>query len=144
MDEYTIKTAIAVGVVVLIGGLWLVWKFFYKFFKHVVIALLIGAAGATIYYLRSLPPPPPSHIGKHAYLVASGKYLGVVEGQGKDRERGEVWIVRPPGGYTRMYSKSRVTLKDKRDPEAEAESTPAVAPTQASTPQPANNPPKKN
>jgi hypothetical protein len=49
----------------------------------------------------------------------TGEYLGVVEGSGRDRQRGEVWIVRPPGGYQLMYGKSRVTLKDVEDIEKE-------------------------
>jgi len=133
LDGYTIKIAIAVGALILLLLLWLVWKFFSKLFKYFVIALLIVAAGSALYYYRSLPPPPPAHIGKHAYGLISGRYLGVVEGQGEDKQRGQIWIIRPPGGYPTMYPKSRVALKDKWEPEAKAEDSPTPAPSSTST-----------
>ena len=126
MDGLTIKVALAIGAVLLIGVLWLVWKFFTKLFKHVIIMLLIGGAGSAFYYYRSLPPPPPAYIGKHAYMKENGVYIGVVEGQGDDNRRGPVWIVRPVGGYPQKYAKSRVTLKDKM--ELKPEQTPAPSP----------------
>ncbi len=126
MDGLTIKAALAIGAVLLIGFLWLVWKFFFKLFKHAVIMLLIGGAGAAYYYYRSLPPPPPSYVGKHAYMKGNGEYIGVVEGQGNDNRRGPVWIIRPPGGYPQKYAKSRVTLKDKM--EIKPAQTPAPPP----------------
>lgn len=128
LDGYTIKVAIAVGVLVLLLLLWIVWKFFSKLFKYFVIALLIVAAGSALYLYRSLPPLPPDHVGKHAYGLISGRYLGVVEGQGEDKQRGPIWIIRPPGGYPTMYPKSRVTLKDKWEPEAKAEESPTPSP----------------
>ncbi len=137
MDKQTIIIAAVIGLLAVIVVLWFVWKVYYKLFKHVIIALLIGAAGSALYVYRSLPPPRDPNLGKHAYMTASGKYLGVVEGQGEDRQRGPIWIVRPPGGYTVMYAKSRVTLKEKMDPEPKAESSPAT------TPSPANSPRKK-
>jgi hypothetical protein len=133
MDGLTVKAALVIGVVLLIGLLWLVWKFFAKMFKHVVIMLLIGAAGAAFYYYRSLPPPPPPYKGKHAYMKDNGEYIGVVEGQGEDSRRGAVWMIRPLGGGAPMkYSKARVTLKDKI--ELKPEQTPA--PTIESKPAP--------
>jgi hypothetical protein len=126
MDGFTIKATLAIGLLLLIGMLWLVWKFFFKLFKHVVIMLLIGAAGAAFYYYRSLPPPPPEYVGKHAYMKENGVYIGVVEGQDDDSRRGPVWIVRPVGGYPMRYAKSRVTLKDKM--ELKPEQTPAPTP----------------
>lgn len=126
MDGFTLKAALAIGLLLLIGLLWLVWKFFFKLFKHVVIMLLIGGAGAAFYYYRSLPPPPPEYIGKHAYMKENGKYIGVVEAQGDDERRGPVWIIRPVGGPPVRYAKSRVTLKDKM--ELKPEQTPAMIP----------------
>src|SRR5262249_35828739 len=79
MDGLTLKAALAIGVVVLIGLLWLVWKFFSKLFKHVLIMLLIGGAGSAFYFYRSLPPPPPEYVGKYAYMKETGAYIGVVE-----------------------------------------------------------------
>lgn len=130
MDLMT--TAIAVGVVLLLGVLWILWKFAFRLLKFALLALVIVGIGVAAYWYRMQPPPKPAGIGKHAYLSATGKYLGVVEGQGDDRSRGEVWIVRLPGGYPVMYSKARVALKDKRDlasePTPEPTATPA-APT---------------
>lgn len=126
MDWITMKVALVVGVVLLIGFLWLVWKFFAKVFKHVIIMLLIGTAGAAFYYYRSLPPAPPPYIGKHAYMKDNGDYIGKVEGQAEDNRRGPVWIIRPLGGYPQRYAKARVTLKDKM--ELKPEQTPAASP----------------
>ena len=126
MDGLTMKTALVIGALLLIGFLWVVWKFFTKVFKHVVIMLIIGAAGAVFYYYRSLPPPPPFYVGKHAYVKDNGEYIGVVEGQAEDSRRGPVWVIRPLGGYPQKYSKSRVALKDKM--EIKPQQTPAPAP----------------
>ena len=124
MDAFTMKAALTIGVLLLIGFMWLVWKFFAKLFKHVIIVLLISVAGSAFYYYRSLPPPPPAYIGKHAYMKENGEYIGVVEAEGNDNRRGPVWIIRPVGGYPQKYSKSRVTLKDKM--ELKPEQTPAA------------------
>ncbi len=140
MDEYTIKAAIVIGALLALGLLWLVWKFFFKLFKYVIIALLIGAVGAALYYYRSPPPPRDPNIGKHAYGNVSGRYLGVVEGQGEDTQRGPVWDVRSPDGQLTKYSKSRVTLKDKLELTPQIESSPTATPSPAST---SNNPRKK-
>jgi hypothetical protein len=126
MDGLTMKVALTIGALLLIGFLLVVWKFFAKVFKHVVIMLLIGAAGAAFYYYRSLPPPRPLYVGKHAYMKDNGEYIGVVEGQGEDSRRGAVWIVRPVGGYPQKYSKSRVTLKDKMELKPEQITAPAT------------------
>jgi hypothetical protein len=130
MDGITTKIGIAVGALVLIALLWLIWKFFAKLFKHVVIMLLIGGAGAAFYYYRSLPPPPPPYVGKHAYMKETGSYIGVVEGEGDDNRRGPVWIVRPAGGYPQKYAKSRITLKDKLEivPNQTPEPSPVLKP----------------
>jgi hypothetical protein len=128
MEWLTIKVALVIGAVLLIGLLLVVWKFFAKVFKHVVIMLLIGAAGSAFYYYRSLPPPKPLYVGKHAYMKENGVYIGVVEGQGEDSRRGAVWIVRPVGGYPQKYSKARVTLKDKMELKPEQTSAPDSKP----------------
>jgi hypothetical protein len=128
MEWLTIKVALAIGAVLLIGLLLVVWKFFAKVFKHVVIMLLIGAAGSAFYYYRSLPPPPPFYVGKHAYMKDNGEYIGVVEGQAQDSRRGAVWIVRPVGGHLQKYSKSRVTLKDKMELKPELPRAPESKP----------------
>jgi hypothetical protein len=126
MDGLTMKAALVIGAVVLIGVLWLVWKFFAKALKHVIIMLLIGAAGAAYYYYRSLSPPAPPYVGKHAYMKDNGVYIGVVEGQAEDNRRGPVWVIRPVGGYPQRYAKARVTLKDKM--ELKPEQAPAPSP----------------
>jgi hypothetical protein len=140
MGEFTITATLAIGLLLLIVTLWLVWKFFFRLFKHVVIMLLIGAAGAAFYYYRSLPPPPPEYIGKHAYMKENGVYIGVVEGQDEDSRRGPVWIVRPVGGYPQRYAKSRVTLKDKMELKPDQTPTPEAKP--AATKAPESKPPE--
>jgi len=113
MDTFTMKAALAVGVLLLIGFLWVIWKFFAKLFKHVIILLILSVAGSAFYCYRSLPPPPPSYKGKYAYIKDNGDYIGVVEAEGNDNRRGPVWIIRSVGGFSQKYAKSRVTLKDK-------------------------------
>ena len=103
----------------------------------VAALLVIVAAGSALYYYRSLPPPLPDYVGKHAYGLISGRYLGVVEGQGEDKQRGPIWIVRPPGGYPTMYPKSRVALKDKWEPGQEQQEQPAQSPTPGAEKKPA-------
>jgi hypothetical protein len=137
MDGYTTKMLIAGGVLLGLLFLVVVWKFFFSFLKHVLIILILGSAFVGFYWYRMHSSPPKnSVIGKHAYLTASGKYLGVVEGEGEDARRGPVWNVRFPGGHPQMYGKSRVTLKDKRD--IASESTPELTeiPTPTLTPKP--------
>lgn len=117
MNEYYVIGGVVIALVLLavVVVMWLASKFFFRFIKHILIILLIGAVGSGIYIYRMIPRKDPA-IGKHAYLTENGKYLGVVEGKGEDNRRGEVWVVRPPGRYPVMYSKSRVSLKDRRDP----------------------------
>src|SRR5262249_47021910 len=128
MDGLTMKAALVIGALLLIGLLWLVWKFFTKIFKHVVIMLVLTVAGVTFFYFRyhSLPPPASPYKGKHAYMKANGEYIGVVEAEGEDDRRGPVWIVRTLGGNPHKFSKSRVMLKDKM--ELKPEQTPAPSP----------------
>jgi hypothetical protein len=117
MDAYTTETLSAIGLLILIAVLWLIWKFFYTIFKHVLIALFLAAIGSGVYYYLMRPPPKDPNIGKFAYSSNSGRYLGVIEGAAEDSQLGAVWIVRPTGGYPTKYSKGRIVLKDKRDPE---------------------------
>jgi hypothetical protein len=137
MDGLTMKAGLAIGVLLLIGFLWLVWKFFAKVFKHVVIILVISVLGGILFaYLRygsSSPRPNPS-IGKHAYMKETGSYLGMVEAEGQDNQRGQVWIIRPPGGFPQKYSKRRIMLKDKMEIKLESTPTPAPSPESKSAP----------
>ncbi len=128
MDGYSIKLWLGIGIVVVLVFLWLVWKFFFSLLKHFIILLILGSLFVGVYWYRSLPPKNPS-IGKHAYLIENGKYLGVVEGQSEDPRRGDVWITRAPGEHQKMYGKSRVTLKDKRDIASEPTPVPTATPT---------------
>ena len=129
MDGLTMKVALTIGALLLIGFLFLMWKFFAKVFKHVVILLFLGAALMTFFYYRyrSFPPPPSPYKGKYAYMKANGEYIGVVEAEGEDSRRGKVWIIRV-GGYPQKYSKSRVELKDKLEIKPEPTPTPTPAP----------------
>jgi hypothetical protein len=124
----TLIIGLAILLLAIIVLLWIVWKFFFRFFKYFAIALIATVAGISMYYFR-MPQQRNPAIGKHAYLTENGKYLGVVEGQGEDTRRGEIWIVRPPGRYPVMYSKSRVTLKDKREIEKEPKEEPTPSPS---------------
>ncbi|MBL8172353.1 MAG: hypothetical protein JNJ50_29610 [Acidobacteria bacterium] len=140
--DYTVKAAIAIGVLLILGLIWAVWKFAFRLVKHVIFALILGGVFAGTYWYRMRAPGPDPAIGKHAYLKENGRYLGVVEGQGEDSRRGEVWSIRLPGGYPKMYGKVRVVLKDQRDlaseptPEPEPTATPTAAP-KAKTAKPA-------
>jgi hypothetical protein len=128
MITYTIAILLAIALLIVIGLLWFVWKFFFKFFVYFVIVLIAVIAWGGVYYFRMQPQRDPA-IGKHAYLTENGKYLGIVEGAGEDNQRGKVWIVRPPGRYPLMYSKSRVTLKDKREIDQEPKEAPSPDPS---------------
>lgn len=133
MDSYLLKIGLVVVPLILLVLLWLVWKFFSKLFKYFVVAFIVVAIGAGIYLYRMIPHRNPA-VGKHAYLTESGKYLGVVEGSGQDNQRGDVWIVRPPGRYPVMYGKSRVTLKDRREIEKEPKEEPSQGPSPSPNP----------
>jgi membrane protein implicated in regulation of membrane protease activity len=117
MDKFTLTLVMTAGVVVLLGILWFTWKYHFRLFKYLLAALIFFAAvtATLIYRLQPVPPKRNPTIGKHAYMKQTGEYLGVVEGSARDRQRGEVWIVRPPGGYQLMYGKSRLTLRDEDD-----------------------------
>ena len=79
MDEYTSSVLLGIGVLIALGILWAVWKFFFSLFKHVLLAVLLGAVGSAVYYYyRSSPSPREPNFGKHAYSKISGQYLGVV------------------------------------------------------------------
>jgi len=126
MDGFTLKATLVIGLLLMIGLLWLVWKFFARLLKHVIILIVICVAGSAFYYYRSLPPPPPPYVGKHAYMKENGEYIGVVESESIDSRRGPVWIIRPVGGYPTRYAKARVTLKDKM--ELKTDQTPQPSP----------------
>ncbi|MDX2041794.1 MAG: hypothetical protein SF097_11110 [Acidobacteriota bacterium] len=131
MEWDSIKWFVLGGGLLLLAFLWLIWKFFFKLLKHFVIILILGGIFAGVSWYRNQPPPKNPAIGKHAYLTESGKYLGVVEGEGDDPRRGAVWVTRFPGGHPLMYGKSRVTLKDKRDLASEPTPEPTATPTPA-------------
>jgi len=138
MDGLTMKVALTIGALLLIGFLLVVWKVFGKVFKHVVIMLLIGVVGVAFFFYMvffrygSSSQPASTYKGKHAYMKANGEYIGVVEAEADDSRRGKVWIIRPAGGYPQKYSKSRVELKDKL--EIKPEQTPTPTPTLESKP----------
>lgn len=125
---------VAVGVLVLSGALGLIWKLAFRLFKYALLALVLVGMAVGAYWYRLQPPPKPAGIGQHAYLTSTGKYLGVVEGQGDDLRRGAVWIVRLPGDHAKMYPKTNVMLKNKRDLAAEPTPEPTATPKPA-TPQ---------
>ncbi|MCI0337500.1 MAG: hypothetical protein L0226_07985 [Acidobacteria bacterium] len=139
MDLSTLKLVVGIALFVILGTLWLVWKYFFRLFKYFFLAFIIVAIGTLSYYYRmQWRPQPNPAIGKHAYMTKTGEYLGVVEGSGEDVKRGEVWIVTPPGRNPLIYSKSRVTLKDKREiekePKAEPSSRPSPSPSTSTKP----------
>lgn len=134
MDGYTTKMLIVGGALIALLFLWVIWKFFFSLLKHVLIILILGGVFAGVYWYRNQPPPKNPAIGKHAYMTESGKYLGVVEGEGDDPRRGAVWNIRPPGDHPRMFAKSRVTLKDKRDLASEPTPEPTPTPSPATSP----------
>lgn len=109
--------------------LWVAWKFFFGMVKHILILMVLGGIIAGGVWWRMQPPPKNPVIGKHAYMTESGKYLGVVEGEGDDPRRGAVWNIRFPGDHPKMYGKSRVTLKDKRDLASEPVPSPTATPS---------------
>ncbi|MBI1762911.1 MAG: hypothetical protein HYR56_15885 [Acidobacteria bacterium] len=134
-DSYTRQMLAAIALLIVAAILWLVWKFFFSLFKHVLMALFIAAIASTVYYyVMNQPPPRDTSVGKHAYGVSSGRYLGVVEGAQNDPQSGPVWIIRQPGGQPTKLAKARVIVKDKMEPLA-AES-PAATATPAQNPKP--------
>jgi hypothetical protein len=132
MDKFTLTLVLTAGLVVILGVLWFTWKYHLEFFKYFLVAFIFFGVvvAAFIYRMRPVEPRRDPAIGKHAYMRQTGEYLGVVEGSGRDRQRGEVWFVRPPGGYLLMYGKSRVTLRDGEDIEKKkkAEPSPSSSP----------------
>jgi hypothetical protein len=130
MDKFTLTLVLTAGLVVVLGVLWFTWKYHFELFKYFLVAFIFFGVvvAAFIYRMRPVEPRRDPAIGKHAYMRQTGEYLGVVEGSGRDKQRGEVWFVRPPGGYPLMYGKSRVTLKDESDIGEEAEPSPSPSP----------------
>jgi hypothetical protein len=133
--DFTTKAGLVIGALALLGVMWAVWKFFTSLFKYALIGLVVVALGAGLTALRMMPPPKNPAYGKHAYLKTNGLYLGVVETQGEDTRRGEVWGVRLPGDYLKMYRKSQVELKDKYEP--------PPSPSPSSSPSPSVAPPAR-
>jgi hypothetical protein len=131
MDRFTLTLILTAGLVVVLGVLWFTWKYYFELFKYLLAALIFSAAVTALLIYRMWPVEPKRDpaIGKHAYMRQTGEYLGVVEGSGRDRQRGDVWIVRPPGGYQLMYGKSRVTLKNVSDIEKEEKAEPSPSPS---------------
>lgn len=122
-DAYTREALAAIVLLVVAAVLWLVWKFFFAFFKHLLMALFITAIASGFYfYVMNQPPPQDPNVGKHAYGISSGRYLGVVESAVEDS-----WVVRLGNAQTK-YQKGRVTLKDKMDPIETAQPSPSVKP----------------
>ena len=112
LDWRTVSIIVAI---LLILPAMLLWRFYRGYFQILLVIILIFAALTGILYYRSLGADYRNPaIGQHAYLIESGKYLGVVEGEADDRSRGKVWVVRPPGRYPLIYSKSRVRLAVQR------------------------------
>jgi hypothetical protein len=126
--EYTTKIGLVIGALVVLGVMWAIWKFFATLFKYVLIGLVVAAIGAGLSLYRMMPPPKNPAYGKHAYLKENGKYLGIVETQGEDNQRGEVWGVRLPGDHMKMYGKSRVVLKDTYEPPPSPSPEPSATP----------------
>src|SRR5581483_1928041 len=131
MDAYTTKMVTAIGLLLLVSLLWVVWKFFYALFKHVLAALFLAAIGSAIYYyvMYQAPPPKDQSVGKHAYGVSSGRYIGEIEASQNDAQSGPVWIIRQPGGQQTKVAKARVVVKDKMDAVAVADPSPSPTPT---------------
>lgn len=125
MEWLNWKIVLGVAIPVMLILAWLLWKFSLRLFKVFLVLIAIQLAIGGYVYFRTYRPTKNPAIGRHAYLKENGKYLGIVEGAGEDNARGEVWIVRPPGRYPLMYSKSRVLLKDRREIENEPQPSPS-------------------
>jgi hypothetical protein len=110
-DTYTREMLAAIALLIVAAILWLVWKFFFALFKHVLMALFIAAiASGVYYYVMNQPPPKDPNVGKHAYGTSSSRYLGVIEAGTEDS-----YVVRLGNAQTK-YPKARVIVKDKMDP----------------------------
>ena len=110
-DTYTREMLSAIALLIVAAILWLVWKFFFSLFKHVLSALFIAAiASGVYYYVMNQPPPQDPNVGKHAYGTSSNRYLGVIEAGSEDS-----YVVRLGNAQTR-YPKARVIIKDKMEP----------------------------
>lgn len=134
-DNYTREMLAAIGLLLVLAVLWLVWKFFFALFKHVLMALFLAIIGSGIYfYLFNRPPAPDPNVGKYAYGASSNRYLGIIESADADS-----YIVKQ-GNYPTKYAKGRIIVKDKLEPTA----TPTAAPSPSVTPKPRSaNPPKR-
>lgn len=131
-DAYTREMLAAIALLIVAAILWLVWKFFFALFKHVLTALFIAAiASGVYYYVMSQPPPQDPNVGKHAYGTSSNRYLGVIEAGTEDS-----YVVRLGNAKTTI-PKARVIVKAKMDPVSAStpSASPALSPTPAKPPQ---------
>ena len=94
--------------VVLLGIGWVLFKFFTRLLKHFILAIILGVLVAMFWYRPSSLPPDPN-IGKFAYGVNSGNFLGVIVANDKDDGS---WIIEK-SGMKMKYPKSKVIIKDK-------------------------------
>lgn len=119
-DTYTREMLSAIALLIVAAILWLVWKFFFSLFKHVLTAFFIAAiASGVYYYVMSQPPPQDPNVGKHAYGTSSNRYLGVIEAGSED-----AYVVRLGNAKTTV-PKARVIVKAKMDPVAVESPSPA-------------------
>lgn len=112
-DPYTRQVFMAIGALLLFAVLWIIWRFFFTIFKHVIFGIFVFvASGAVYWYLRSPAQERAPEVGKHAYGVTSKRYLGKVQSVVNDEPRGVTLGVRAPGGTIASYPKDSVVLRD--------------------------------
>jgi hypothetical protein len=99
---------LVVGAVVLLAVGWVIFKFFARLLKHFILAIILGVIVAMFWYPPDSTRPDPN-IGKFAYGVHSGNFLGVIVANDKDEGS---WIVEK-SGMKMKYPKSKVVIKDK-------------------------------
>ncbi len=99
---------LVVGAVVLLIVGWVIFKFFTRLLKHFIFAIVLGVTVALLWYRPDSTRPDPN-IGKFAYGVNSGNFLGVIVANDKDDGS---WIVEK-SGMKMKYPKSKVVIKDK-------------------------------
>lgn len=99
---------IAGGAAVLLIAGWAIFKFFTRLLKHFIFAVIFSVVVAMFWYPPTSTRPDPE-IGKMAYGVNSGNFLGVIVANDKD---GGSWIIEK-SGMKMKYPKSKVLIKDK-------------------------------
>lgn len=107
--EPSIPLAIAAVVLLIVG--WVIFKFFFRLLKHFILATILAVIVAIAWYQpwNFLTPAKDPNIGKFAYGVSSGNFVGVVVADDKDDNS---WVVEK-GGMKTKYAKGRVVLKDR-------------------------------